>query len=145
MEKKDLVSILNKVLIPVRFKKKGNYWVLNEDQITKMVNLQKSQFGSQYYIDYGYILKEIPLKGMMHVYNRVTFLDEEERNKTTFLLDLKSNIIDVDRYKELKTILFSKLIKKLQNINTKEDLLKDLKTRLHLNDISLDVKNTLIY
>lgn len=140
MEKNDLVSILNEVLMPVRFKKKGYYWGLNEDQITKMVNLQKSQFGSQYYIIYGYILKEIPLKGMMHVYNRVTSIDEEERNRITFLLDLKSNIIDVDRYKDLKTILFSKLIKKLQNINTEEDLLNDLKTRPHLNDISLDVK-----
>jgi len=75
MEKKELASILSEVLVPIGFKKKGNYLVINGDEITKMVNLQKSQFGTYFYINYGYILNSIPLDDMMHIYNGVTSLD----------------------------------------------------------------------
>lgn len=40
MEKKELASILNEIFVPIGFKKKGDYWVINGDEITKMVNLQ---------------------------------------------------------------------------------------------------------
>jgi len=140
MEKKELASILSEALVPIGFKKKGNYWVINGDEITKMVNLQKSQFGNYFYINYGYILKSIPLDDMMHIYNRVTSLDVEERNRITFLLDLGSSISDEERTKALKEVLQSKLVAKVQAVNTEEDLLAELKKRPHLNDITLAVK-----
>ena len=84
MEKKELANILSDVLIPTGFKKKGNYWVINGDEITKMVNLQKSQFSNRFYINYGYILNALPLGNfMMHVNNRVSSLDVEERDRIT--------------------------------------------------------------
>jgi hypothetical protein len=140
MDKKKLASILSEVLIPIGFKQKGNYWVSNGYEITKMVNLQKSQFNNSFYINYGYILKSIPLIDMMHIHNRVTSLNVEERSRMEFLLDLDSNISDGDRTQELKEVLQSKLIIKIQVVNTEDDLLAELKTRPHLNDITLDVK-----
>jgi len=140
MEKKRLASILSEVLVPIGFKKKGNYWVINDVEITKMVNLQKSQFGNYFYINYGYILKSIPLDDIMHIYNRVTSLDIDERNKIAFLLDLENSISDEERTEALKKILQSKLIEKIQMINTENDLLAELKKRPHLNDITLAVK-----
>jgi hypothetical protein len=140
MEKKELASILSEVLVPLGFKNKGTYWVINGDEITKMVNLQKSQFNNSFFINYGYILKSIPLIDMMHIYNRVTSLNVEERNRMEFLLNLDSKISDVDRAKELKGLLQSKLITKIQAVNTEDDLLTELKKRPHLNDITLDVK-----
>ena len=44
MKKKELASILSEILVAIGFKKKGNYWVVNGAEITKMINLQKSQF-----------------------------------------------------------------------------------------------------
>jgi hypothetical protein len=141
MEKKELASILSEILVPIGFKKKGNYWVVNGDVITKMINLQKSNYSNAFYINYGYILNSIPLGNlMMHVYNRVTSLDVEERDRITFLLDLESNISDEERAKELKKMLQSKLVAKDQAVNTEEDLLAELKRRPHLNDITLAVK-----
>ncbi|WP_316798394.1 DUF4304 domain-containing protein [Pedobacter frigidisoli] len=140
MGKKDLIGVLNEVFIANGFNKKGNYWVLNEAQLAKMINLQKSQYGNQYYINYGYIIKTIPLNGMMHIYNRVTSLNSDERSRILFLLDLDSNIGDVDRSQGLKDILIQALVKKMESINTEDDLLNDLKKRQQLNDISLDVK-----
>lgn len=141
MDKKDLANILNEVLVPIGFKKKGNYWVINGDAITKMVNLQKSNHGNFFYINYGYILNSIPLDNeMMHVYNRVTSLDVEERNRITSLLDLDSDISNQDRTEGLKKILLDKLISKIQSVNTEGELLEELRKRPHLNDIPLTVK-----
>ena len=141
MEKRQLTNVLNEILISIGFKKKGNYWVINGDVITKMVNLQKSNYSNAFYINYGYILNSIPLGNlMMHVYNRVTSLDIEERDRITALLDLESNISDEERIKALKEILQSKLVKKIQAVKTEEDLLAELKKRPHLNDITLAIK-----
>lgn len=141
MEKEELASIMSEILVPIGFKKKGNYWVINGDVITKMINLQKSNYSNAFYINYGYILNSIPLGNlMMHVYSRVTSLDVEERNRITFLLDLESNISDEERAKALKEMLQNKLVTKVQAVNTEEDLLAELKKRPHLNDITLAVK-----
>jgi|SRR6185312_9071779 len=136
MEKKKLGDILSGMLLPIGFKKKGNYWVINGNEITKMVNLQKSQYSNSFYINYGYIIKAISLDNqMMHVYNRVSSLDVNERNLIKALLDLDSDISDEKRETELKQILNSNLISKMQLINTEKDLLNELKQRSQLNDI----------
>ena len=141
MEKQDFANILSEMLFPVGFKKKGNYWVINGDKITKMVNLQKSQFGNSFYINYGYILQALPLGVFKtHVENRIAFSTKDENLKLHELLDLDSNISDEERIKSLKEILQNKLVSKIQFINTEEDLLSELKQRSHLNDIPLVVK-----
>lgn len=140
MEKKELANILSEVLVPVGFKKKGNYWVINGDEITKMVNLQKSRFSNSFYINYGYILNAIPLDDMMHIYMRVASTDKNENKRIDELLDLESHISNEDRANNLKRLLHEKLIPNLQNINTEEDVLNELKKRPHLNAVPLVVK-----
>jgi RNA recognition motif-containing protein len=106
-----------------------------------MVNLQKSNYENFFYINYGYIFKNIPLDNeMMHIYNRVTSPDVEQRNRIKELLDLDSSISDEDRLTELKQQIRDKVVSKMQLINTEEDLLNELKKRPHLNDIPLVVK-----
>lgn len=144
MEKKDLVNILSGMLIPMGFKRKGNNWVINGDIMTKIVNLQKSQFGNVFYINYGYILKALPLDVLrMHVENRVAFSTRDENLRLHELLDLDSNIPDEAREKTLKEILQNKLVAKIQVVNTEKDLLNELKNRSNLNNIPLAVKKYL--
>jgi hypothetical protein len=141
MEKKELANILSEILIPIGFKRKGNYWVINGSEITKMVNLQKSQFGNYFYINYGYILNAIPSNGlMMHICKRVASLDKDENLRIDELLDLESNISNEDRIQEVKRLLVEKLVEDINLVNTEEDLLDELKKRPHLNDIPLVVK-----
>lgn len=141
MGKKEFASILNEILVPIGFKKKGDYWVINSDEITKMINLQKSQFSNSFYINYGYILKSIPLTGlMMHVFKGFGSIDKIEQQRITALLDLGNDISNEDRGKELKKYLFEKLVLNIQEVNTEEDVLNELKKRPHLNDIPLVVK-----
>jgi len=141
MEKKELANVLSEVLIPIGFKKKGNYWVVNGNEVTKMVNLQKSQFGNCFYINYGYILHAIPLNGlMMHMYKRLASLNKDENLRINELLDLENNIPNEDRTQELKKLLFEKLVESINSVNTEADILDELKKRPHLNDIPLVVK-----
>ncbi|QSB26288.1 DUF4304 domain-containing protein [Flavobacterium sp. CLA17] len=143
MEKKELSNILSEVLLPFGFKKKSDYWVLNQDIIIKIINLQKSQFNNSFYINYGYVLKSIPLTGMMHIYNRLTSSNIEERNWILELLNLENDISINERTTELKKILLEIIISSMQIINTEQDLINELKKRPHLNDVPLNVKEHL--
>lgn len=141
MGKRELVNILNEVLVPIGFKRKGNYWVLNSKDVSKIVNLQKSQFSNSFYINYGYILNAVPLNGLvMHVFMRLSSLDVTESLRITELLDLQTEIADIERTAELKKILLDNLVKEISLINSERDLLDELITQPHLNNIPLVVK-----
>lgn len=140
MDKKELVNILSEIFVPFGFKKKGNYWVINNDAITKVVNLQKSQFGNYFYINYGYIIDSIPLDGMMHIYKRVDSSDKDENLRLNKLLDLESDIYKDDRANELKKVLLEKIVQEFNRVNTEADILGELKKQPHLNNIPLAVK-----
>jgi len=141
MEKKELAKVLSEVLMPIGFKKKGNFWVINGVEITKMVNIQKSKFGNYFYINYGYILNSVPLNGMtMHIYKRVASLNKDENLRIDELLNLESNICDEVRAQEIKKLLNEKLVNKIIEINSEIDILNELKKLPHLNDIPLVIK-----
>jgi hypothetical protein len=141
MEKKEVANIISEILSPIGFKKKGNYWLINGDVITKMVNLQKSEFENSFYINYGYIIKSIPLDNlMMHVFQRVGSLDDNESTRIKELLNLENNISNEERAKQLKQLIIDKVVLDIQKVNTERDLLNELKTRPHLNNIPLVVK-----
>lgn len=141
MEKKELVFILDKMLTPIGFKRKGNYWVINNNVIAKMVNLQKSKFGNSFYINYGYIIKALPLNGlMMHIFDAFGSFDEVEQQRIISLLDFESNISNEYRINELEKLLHEKVLLNIHKVNTEEDILSELKKRPHLNDVPLVVK-----
>lgn len=141
MEKKELENNLNETLAPIGFKKKGNFWVKNDLSITKIVNLQKSQFSNSFYINYGYIINTLPLgNNMMHIFNGLSSIDNKENERIKELLNLENKISSEQRTKELKQIILKTLILNFQLIQTEDDLLNELKKRSNLNDIPLIVK-----
>ena len=76
MNKNDLIKLFDEIFLPIGFKRKGNYWLSNGDVLSKMINLQKSSNGNYFFINYGYILKTLPLDNeIMHVYNRFASSD----------------------------------------------------------------------
>jgi hypothetical protein len=140
MEKKDLISLLDEIFIPLSFKRKGNSWVLNGSELSKVINLQKSNYGTAFYINYGYIINGLNLTTTTHVENRLSSSDREEQKVITDLLDLENNIDDSQRLIMLKKLVVEKIVKEMASINTQEDLLKELQRRPHLHNIPLIVK-----
>jgi hypothetical protein len=143
MEKDWLINILNELLLPLGFKKKGNFWVLNATEISKMINLQKSRFSNEYYLNYGYIITALSLNGeMMHVFNRLGSANLEENERIARLLDMDSKISVEERTSMLQKMLYDNLISKISKVNTEQDLLADLK-KGRGNNISLAVRKYL--
>lgn len=141
MKKKELANTLNDVLAPAGFKKKGNYWIINGNEITKMVNLQKSQFNNVFYINYGYIINSIPLDNlMMHIFKRLSSKDANENNKIEELLNLANNLSDELRINKLKQVLNNMLIKEVVSVNKELDVLEEIKKLPTLNLVPLVVK-----
>ena len=59
MERKSFISSFNKIMMKNYFKKRGNNWINIKDDITKIIMLQKSKFGNNYYINYGYNINNL--------------------------------------------------------------------------------------
>lgn len=140
MEKIDLIKLLDEIFVPLGFKRKGNNWVLNGDELSKLINLQKSNYSNAFYINYGYIIKGLELTTATHVEIRLASADKEEQKRITDLLDLETEIPEDRRLKELKTFIVDRIVTQIQSVNSEGDLLNDLKKRPHLNDIPLVVK-----
>lgn len=134
-----MINIISEIFTPIGFKKKGNFWIKNDKEITKIVNLQKSHFSNNFYINYGYIINTISLgNNMMHVFNGFGSVNDNMRIKE--ILNLENDILPKERRRELKELIINLIVLNIQSIQTEEDLLNELKKRRNLNDISLDVK-----
>ena len=140
MEKRDFIKLLDEIFRPLGFGRKGNSWVLNGDELSKVVNLQKSNYSNAFYINYGYIIKGLELTTVTHVESRLASTDRAIQKKVTDLLDLEVKM-DIDhRLVELREFIVDKIVTQMLSINTEKDLLNYLKRRPHLNDVSLVVK-----
>jgi len=140
MEKRELINIIDKILIRLGFIKENNHWIFFDD-IIKIVYLKKSNFGNVFFIDYGYILNSVPLENLnMHIFNRISSSDVTENARINELLNIGNDIPNGDRLAGLEMVLNEKLGKNFLLIKSEDDLLCELKKRKHLNDIPLSVK-----
>jgi len=140
MGKQDLIKLLDELFTPIGFKRKGNNWVLNGHELSKLINLQKSNYSNSFYINYGYIIKGLELTTTLHVSHRLASTDKEEQKWITDLLDLENDIATEQRLAELKMFITNKIMARMQIMDTKADLLNYLKKRPHLHNIPLNVK-----
>jgi hypothetical protein len=140
MDKKQLLKALDDILFPLSFKRKGNNWVYNGQEISKIINLQQSNYSAAFYINYGYIIHGLPLSTKTHLENRLSSSDIMEQKLITDVLNLENDIDDINRFATLKEIVVRKIVKQMEITNTQHDILNQLKIRAHLNDISLEVK-----
>lgn len=141
MERKDLIELMNEILCPLGFKHKGNNWLFNEAELSKIINLQKSCFGNYYYINYGFIIKAIKLDGLyMHIDNRLASKNREEQKEIDTLLDFEFDMPKKRRLFLLKQKIELIILPVMQNVNSEEDIKNELKKRSHLNNIPLSVK-----
>lgn len=144
MEKKDLIELLNGIFKPLGFKHKGNIWVQNDTELSKMIKLQKSNFGNYYYINYGFIIKAIELNGLyMHLSYRLGSLNKEEQKEITNLLDFEYEIPKEERISTLRQKIELKILPNILKVNNEEDIKNYLKDPSHAYDIPLSVKKYL--
>ncbi|MCB9981965.1 MAG: DUF4304 domain-containing protein [Rhodospirillales bacterium] len=80
------------------FKKKSDTWYWGNDEVVLLLNLQKSQYGEQYYVNCGIGLKSLgavdfPKENQGHIRFRLTTLadNEESRKSIELLFDMESS------------------------------------------------------
>jgi hypothetical protein len=64
MTKKDLVAVINTVVLKGGFKKSGVKWFSANNEIEKTISLQASRFSSKFYLNFGINIIGFDLNGL---------------------------------------------------------------------------------
>ncbi|MDQ6480381.1 DUF4304 domain-containing protein [Dyadobacter sp. LHD-138] len=125
MDIKELIGIIDKDLSPIGFKRKNKNWFFENLELIKNVELQKSNYSNLYYLNYGFIIKEINVDSKSrHVFNQLGGSTTQEKAFVKEFLDLESkNSKDIDFFEDY---LNRNLIYYLNKINTTDDLKKHI-------------------
>jgi hypothetical protein len=135
-----LVELLSELLLPIGLKRRGNKWMHRGKELTKIVNLQKSNFSNSYYINYGYIINGLELTTTEHVSKRLGSSDKKEQTFIMNLLDMESDMADIDRANSLKILINRQIVGEMMVTNTKNDLLLGIKKLPLISTIPLNVR-----
>ena len=128
--------------MPCGFKRKGRHWILDSDSIVKMVNLQKSNFGNKFYVNYGYIIKALPLGNLkMHFYKRLGSKNISEGNRISQIFDLESEMPEDRRIAEINHLLLERLIREIKAIDSENDVRDELMRSSSASQIPVVVRN----
>jgi len=145
LEKKDLIEIVDNEFKPQGYKRKGSYWKLLGERITKIIQLQRSSYSKLYYVNYGFNFvhlnyDEVP----MHIRRRLGSLDKTGQALITNLLDFENDLDTNTRRRKLADIIKNNLSVELGKINSEKDVLDELtREPILLNTLPLKVKEYL--
>lgn len=111
-------NLLKETLITILkshgFSKKSNNWYLHNAEVILVVNLQKSQYGEQYYLNCGVSLKsfgcgDFPKENLCDIRFRLTsVVPKSDREKCELAFDLENNSLSEDARKLLITDFFER-------------------------------------
>lgn len=142
MNKIKFKQAIDQILLPHKFVRNKNTWVLKSPEINKVISVYQSNYSDTYYIDYGFIINNLELNDLnMHVFKRLGSSDYNEQLFINRVLSLDSSMSDHERVSQLKFIIEDKALSVLEKINTESDLLVYIQSFPNLNMIPLLVKN----
>jgi hypothetical protein len=89
-----LQELITSVLADAGFRKRRSTWFRTRDDTIQVVDLQKSQWGGQYYLNVGVYVRSlgratVPKEHECHLRTRLTSLDAQHREKIDAALDLE--------------------------------------------------------
>jgi hypothetical protein len=106
MNTKGLEEVFESVLAPAGFRRRKDTWYkTNEDTIT-LVNLQKSQYGGQYYVNLAVYLRDLgkatsPSEYQSHIRVRLTAIAESAAAAIDEALDLERTGVSAKKRKDV--------------------------------------------
>lgn len=111
---------------PAGFARKGNDWLRRSDDVIEVVNLQRSQWGNQYYLNYALWLRAlgevpVPKEHTCHVRWRAERVMARDAPLAR-LLDLESGADEPERLAALARLLTSQLLPFTDTCRTIRDL-----------------------
>ncbi|WDF76661.1 DUF4304 domain-containing protein [Mucilaginibacter sp. KACC 22773] len=148
MNKEELILEIDAELKKLGFQRKSGSWYLNEKEVIKVVNLQKSNYSDLYYVNIGAYFKEIdgkenfPKEQQCHIRTRLNSWIVNSQVDYNYLFDLDTlNITEQEFRLQIKKCVSDNIIPQLEAIDTKERILKIIdRNPTFLNTIPLKVK-----
>ena len=95
--------------------KKSGVWYRRSDEVIAVSDLQKSQYGPQYYFNQGFWLRALgdelhPKGSRCHISLRLETLVPDDRHRPARLLDLEYEVADEQRIEELVALLNDRML-----------------------------------
>lgn len=122
---KIIIDAISSALKTHGFKKKASNWYLHNNETVLLVNLQKSQYGNQFYINGAILVKalldlEFPQEEKCHIRFRLGTNDTGAPEKRAeILLDLENEFIsEDDRKVELENLVIDYILPHLNQCST---------------------------
>jgi hypothetical protein len=132
MDKKLLQSVFDEVLVTHGLSRKANAWYRISQHAVQVVELQKSNFGLQFYVNICCALDGMEVKGMPHpqpsdcpVRLRLTSIHQQSKESIDRTLDLEAHDIQDDaRRAQIRTILNNIIVPSLEYLKDADSLSK---------------------
>ena len=142
MDKIKFKQAIDEILLPHKFVRNKNTWILKKPEINKVISVYQSNYSDTYYIDYGFIINKLELNDLkMHVLKRLGTSDYNDQLLINRVLSLDSSMSEQERISQLKVFIEDKVLSVLERVNTESDLLVYIQSFPNLNMIPLVVKN----
>lgn len=148
MSEIDLIGDLDFELNLAGFKKKSKTWYYDEEEVIKVVNLQKSNHSNLFYVNISVFLKGIdsgkqyPKEQECHIRTRLNSSFVDLNQDYNYLFDLENLDLNKDQFKnEIKLCVKRNILPQLEAIKSKEGIEKiAIKNKSILNMLPLKVK-----
>jgi len=105
---KELHEVFDDVLAPLGFRRRKETWYKTNPDTISVINLQKSQWGGQYYVNLAVYLRDLgnstlPQESQSHIRVRLTAIVGSDAVSVEEALDLEREGLSAERRKELVT------------------------------------------
>ncbi|MBZ2190600.1 DUF4304 domain-containing protein [Alcanivorax sp. JB21] len=117
------------------FKKKSDSWCWSDNEVVLLVNIQKSQYGGQYYVNGGVAVKtlgeaEFPKEHHCHIRFRLTaVVSDEERKEIESVFDLENeSLSDQKRKEEISRLVKDVALPILQGCSSESSMAETVKS-----------------
>lgn len=103
-----LRNILNSVLSPLGFQRASSHWYLSSPETIRVINLQRSPFGADYYLNAGVALRSLtrvdkPKEAECQLRARFDHLNDHEQLAQALLFDNTATEVDDSRRIEIES------------------------------------------
>lgn len=138
MDKKELESLLNRELLTHRFNKKSASWYRQEKGALQVVDLQKSNFGLQFYVNICCVPDGMAIDGMptpkehkcpIRIRLDAAFPQRKDQIKATFDLE-ELSLPDSERAANISDIVASLILPFLENMKDAPSLKRSIESGL---------------
>jgi hypothetical protein len=118
-------------------KKKSNSWYWSNNDVVQVINLQKSQYGDQYYLNFGIGLIELgisdfPKEQHCHIrFRAAAVVSDELKLKIESALDLESmSMSDEERASDISELIREVILPVFSDCSSKNGVLYSVKRGL---------------